>query len=64
MKPIKSYSSYSIIIIDDSSAEFVRMLSISVSEHRVIVFGMAICGDYGLKIFLPDCHFHNVKGQC
>ena len=31
-------------LIDDSSAEFVKMLSISLLEHGVILFGIVICG--------------------
>ena len=36
-------------LIDDSLAEFVKMLSISVLERRVILVGIVICGDSELE---------------
>ena len=53
-------------LINDSSEELVKMLSISVLERGFILVGMVICGNhkYGLKIFLSDYHFRSVKGQC
>ena len=36
-------------LADDSSAEFVKMLSISVLEHGVILVEMITCGDSELE---------------
>ena len=36
-------------LIDDSSAEFIKMLSVSVLEHGVILVGMVFCEDNGLE---------------
>ena len=38
-----------LLLIDDESAEFVKMLSISVLECGVILVGIVICGDSGLE---------------
>ena len=35
--------------MDDSSVEFVKILSISVLERGVILVGMVICGDSELE---------------
>ena len=56
-------------LIDDWSAEFVKILSISVLEHGVILVGMVTGNDSELehkwsKIFLSNYHFCSAKDQC
>ena len=36
-------------LIDDSSAEFIKILSVSVLEHGIILVGMVFCEDNGLE---------------